>query len=564
MSVLDHRFPEDQPIEAFEFSSTRNPELKADAWEALIAGQAKDGGLFVPDLKDIKPFGSEFFAEGSDAYDLSMSQTSALLLRQFIPSEGEAGVSNLELQAMMDIAHDFDLPLNEIDEDTMVAWLSESRTASFKDFAARAIAQLMERYCEKNNTPKNIVVATSGDTGVAIADAFGGSKWVTVTVLYPNGGVSSVQEAQMIDAAEQYDNVKCLPIEGDFDKAQAYSKSMQFMRDLDPEEKSSVAALATKMTEQLNVTLADDVITDLSTQLQKLDLASANSINIWRLLPQMTQYFVSYAQAVKSGKIKPGEEIVFAVPTGNVGHLMAGLYAQKLGLPVKKFVVGTNSNDIMTCAIRDFELNHNSLKRNGKDENEALATESPSMDIADPSNLERFLPHIRDLCDPTAVLDLEKLKKDTKALVPGEKGKSLFEYGATQKMRAYMQTYFYADSITDKETTSLIHSVETFSKNRTVLEPHGTAAYKASQQAFADDFITRGKDKVIVFETAHIDKFPEALKRAGVEVVKSHAVLKDLDTTNPENPETVVTSVNDVVVKVNQAAADSFARRKAA
>jgi len=560
--MLNAHFPDTEERKPFEFQSTRAPELKADAWEALIAGQAEDGGLFVPEIEDIKAFDKDFFAEDSDFYNLSMSQTSALLLRQFIPNAGEAGVSNAELQKMMDLAHDFELPLEALDESTLIAWLSESRTASFKDFAARAIAQLMEKYCEREQTPKNIVVATSGDTGVAIADAFGDSKWVTVTVLYPAGKVSSVQEAQMIDAAQQYDNVQCLPINGDFDKAQAFSKSMQFMRDLDPTLQASVKALSTKMTEQLNVSLADDTITSLSEQLQSLDLASANSINIWRLLPQMTQYFVSYNKAVQMGHIQPGEKITFSVPTGNVGHLMAGMYAKQLGLPVKKFVVGTNSNDIVTCAIRDGELNHHNLTRNQKDENEAMATESPSMDIADPSNLERLLSLVRDLADPAVKLDLEKLKKDTKALKPGQKGIKLSQYGVTQKMRDYMNDLFYAESFGDEETITTIKTTAWHS-NGTILEPHGATGLQASEAAFNADALERGKDKVIVLETAHVDKFPEALEKAGIKLDKTHAVLKELDTTNPVNPEAVVNSVDDVVKKVKIAAQESTERRAA-
>lgn len=404
-------------------------------------------------------------------------------------------------------------------------------------------------------------MATSGDTGVAIADAFGNSEWVTVTVLYPSGKVSPVQEAQMIDAANEYSNVQCLPIDGDFDKAQAFSKSTQFIRDLNSSDKGSVKALAQKMKEQLNISLADDVITDLSRKLEDLELASANSINIWRLLPQMTQYFVSYAKMVKSGEIKPGEEVSFAIPTGNVGHLMAGMYAKELGLPVKKFIVGTNENDIVTCAIRDFELNHHSLLRNDKDENEAKVTASPSMDIADPSNLERFLSIIRDLADPGVELDLETLKKDTKAFSPGQDGIPLSQYGVTQKMKDYMGDNFYADRVTDDESITRIQQVQKHSDNNTILEPHGVAAFHASENAFLNEALEKGKDKVIVFETAHIDKFPEALAQSGFKVPKTHPILKELDTTAPKNPESIVGDVAKVVNKVMAIAEDSTKRR---
>ena len=564
LNTLEQHFPEATPVPGLDFQNTRDPEDKADAWEALIAGQAKGGGLYVPDSKDLQSFDADFFGERSDFYDLSMSEISALLLRQFIPSEGAGGVSNKDLQAMMDVAHNFELPLEFLNEKTAVAWLSESRTASFKDFAARAIAQLMERHCERTQTPKNIVVATSGDTGVAIADAFGDSEWITVTVLYPDGKVSPVQEAQMIDAAKKYPNVQCLPVDGDFDKAQAFSKSMQFMRDLDPTDKNAISELKKSMQQQLNISLAEDVITDLSEQLQTLELASANSINIWRLLPQMTQYFVSYAKVVKEGKIKPGEEVVFVVPTGNVGHLMAGMYAKQLGLPVKKFVIGTNDNDIVTCAIRDSELNHHNLTRNDKDENEALATSSPSMDIADPSNLERLLSLVRDLSDPEAQLDLELLKTDTKSFVPGQDGIPLSKYGVTEKMRQYMDEIFYAAHASDEEVQIRIAAVFHHSKNRTLLDPHGAAGFYALGLAQDANEVDRDEDFVILLETAHPDKFPEAIAASGIPVPEmTHPVLKELDTDNPENPENVLDSVAAVVAKVKKIAEDSESRREA-
>ncbi len=567
LATLDAHFPAGKAIPGFEFRSTRDPEKTADAWEALVAGQAPDGGLYVPDVEDMKPFDDSFFqpsgeGEKPSIYDLSMSQMSALLLRQFIPSEGENGLSNQELQEMMDIAHNFELPLELLDERTSVAWLSESETASFKDFAARAIAQLLEKNCERTQTPKNIVVATSGDTGVAIADAFGGSEWVTVTVLYPAGKVSPVQEAQMIDAAEKYPNVQCIPVDGDFDKAQAFSKSMQFMRDLDPAEEGGVEALSTKMKEQLNISLADETITDLAEELKKLELASANSINIWRLLPQMTQYFVSYAEAVKEGRIEADQDIVFAVPTGNVGHLMAGLYAKQLGLPVKKFVVGTNDNDIVACAIRDFELNHHNLTRNAKDENEAQVTDSPSMDIADPSNLERLLTIVRDLYDPEAKIDLEQLKKDTKAFVPGQEGIPLSKYGVTEKMKVGMGELFYADNTSNEEALNRIEAVLRHSENSTLLEPHGVCAFDALENARGRGAI-EADDYAIVLETAHPDKFPDAYRKIGMDVPeKTHHRLKALDTENPHNPEDVVAQVVDVVAKVKTIAAKSEAERE--
>ena len=244
-------------------------------------------------------------------------------------------------------AHNFDLPLESLDKQTFVLRIDTGPTASFKDIAARSLAALLEEYCSKFKRVINIIVATSGDTGVAIADAFGGSKRVTVSILYPSGGVSEIQEKQMLQVDEQYKNIQSIPVSGNFDICQDIAKILQGARELVQANPTKIANFKCEIQNKLGKKLSSAEVEKIVDIVSTLNLSSANSINIWRLIPQMTQYFVAYKKLVEKKVIKPGQDIIFAVPSGNVGHLMAGLYARSAGLPVKGFVIGTNSNNVL-------------------------------------------------------------------------------------------------------------------------------------------------------------------------------------------------------------------------
>jgi threonine synthase len=156
--------------------------------------------------------------------------------------------------------------------------------------------------------------------------------------------------------------------------------------------------------DKLGKTLSKSDILEVAENLEEVELSSANSINLWRLVPQMTQYFVTYSNLLKKGLIEPGEEIVFSIPSGNLGHFVAGLFAKKLGLPVKKFIVATNENDIVAKVVNEGVFPHRSLE----------VTPASAMDILDPSNLERLLELLAQEVGVTHKIDYEGMKKDIK------------------------------------------------------------------------------------------------------------------------------------------------------
>lgn len=466
------------------FRSTRNKKLKIDFWQSLVQGMAADGGLLVPEV--LEPLPVKLLKDKVWWSKLTPSDISALLLGQFVPPND---ITKSDLKVMMNRAHDFDLPLEKIGFDWVLR-LDQGPTASFKDIAARALAELLECYSNKFNQSLDIIVATSGDTGVAVADAFGRSKHIRVTVLYPSYGVSVVQEKQMLHIHKLYENEQVIPIDGNFDQCQDVAKAIQ-------------AARGKK-----------DV---LGQTIGQINVSSANSINIWRLIPQMTQYFVSYAALVKKGEIDPGAEIVFAVPTGNVGHLMAGVYARELGLPVKKFIVGTNANNILANIVGSGVIKHRGF----------VETSAPSMDILDPSNLERLLDFAATKIGLTKALDFAGIKRAIKS-AGDQKSIDLKPYGVTDKLLNYLQTLIWVEDVeTDEEITAAMCLAA--AKHKIVLEPHGATAYIATARARAKKVIGKN-DQVVIFETAHPTKFPNALNLAVInsKIVHQHHVLKKL------------------------------------
>jgi len=480
-------------IENPSFGDTRGGST-VSFFESISAGLSANGGLFMPEkfpsiLKDIPQFFTEVLPS------LSIAQVATLLQRLFISRED---ISDEELQVMMTEAYNFDIPIEDIDEHTFIARLDAGPTASFKDFAARSISRLLDKYSEVKSKFINIIVATSGDTGVAIADAFGGAKHITVTVIYPSGGVSKVQEKQMLAVGEKYDNVQVLPMKGNFDNCQDVSKLLQLMRE---ETGINVEEIKKQISYKLKQEIDDEEFNKLREVIKSLNLSSANSINIWRLIPQMLQYFVSYGKLVKMGKIKAGEDVVFSTPTGNVGHVMAGIFAKEIGLPIRKFIIGTNANNIMANIIGSGVVKHK----------EFANTSAPSMDILDPSNLERLLYFAAKKTGNKNPIKYEEMKKDIKSIRPDE-DISLSAYGVTEEILEYLQDTIWAEDVETNEEIYAMMSYQ-YQKSKVVLEPHGTTAFIATTRMREKKELAPD-DKVIIFETAHPDKFPKSLNDA--------------------------------------------------
>ena len=518
------------PKKPISFVSTRDEKHVVAFWQSLIQGMADDGGLLIPEHIPTLP--AALLSDQKFWKSLDMSDISSILLRSFVSSDE---VGNEELVAMLKKAHNFSIPLEKLADkgfcqDLWIARLDQGPTASFKDIAARALGKLIDLYCEKNDKHINIIVATSGDTGVAVADAFGGSSHVNVTVLYPSGGVSEIQEKQMLTVHHAYANEQVIPVKGNFDVCQDLAKAIQQAR-----------------------TTKSDITDDVNA----LSVSSANSINIWRLLPQMTQYFSSYANLVSKGAIKAGEQIVFAVPTGNVGHLMAGMYAKELGLPIKLFIVGTNANNVLANVIGSGKLKHRGF----------MKTSSPSMDILDPSNLERlltfFAKKVAPAGKPAAKIDLSQMKKDIKQI--SEEGIDLQKYGVTSEMLHALQAVVWVEDIeTDEEVYAMMrHVAET---TGVVLEPHGVTAFIATLRAQAKKAITCD-DTVVIFETAHPEKFPDSLVAAGIKakLIAPHKVLntiKKKSFADLKKPAAIDPDLRLIVDKMKKLAKSSLSQKK--
>lgn len=317
------------------FHSTRgNKNIKS--YEAILNGLADDGGLYIIDelpkidYKDLL----------NDDYQTMAAKILHAFFDDFsyddIKKEVDDAYSSFDTKNVVE--------LKKCDNSFFLE-LFHGPTLAFKDLALVVLPRLMKLSKKKANYEKNITIltATSGDTGGAALNGFKNVEGISIVVLYPNGGVSTVQEAQM--NSFKSDNAKVFALNGNFDDCQTFVKEF-FAGHKD------------------------------------LSLSSANSINIARLIPQVVYYFYSYIYLVKNNEIKLGEEINFDVPTGNFGNIFAGFYARKLGLPIDRLVVASNKNDVLT----DFFLTGTYNR-----ERPFFKTNSPSMDILISSNLERLV-----------------------------------------------------------------------------------------------------------------------------------------------------------------------------
>lgn len=318
-------------LSTMNFYSTENKNLSVSFQEALLSGMAKDGGLFMPETI---PVLSE--AEKKAISSKSLGETAALLAQKFI--EGE--IPEAELKAICEEAYDFPVPLHELGENDLVLELFHGPTLAFKDFAARFMSRCVDYFLSKKSIQKNILVATSGDTGGAIGNGFLGLKSANVFILYPQGGVSPIQEKQLTTIGG---NVQAVEITGSFDDCQRLVKEA----------------------------FKDRAFND------KYNLMSANSINIGRFIPQ-SFYYVWIS--LKLQKQYPGKKIVFSVPSGNFGNIFGGILAKAMGAPIHKFIAANNKNH----PFFDF------LKTGNFEPIKSVQTLSNAMDIGSPNNFARI------------------------------------------------------------------------------------------------------------------------------------------------------------------------------
>ena len=332
------------------YRSTRGNEESVSASKAILEGLASDGGLFVPQALPSFDKTLDEFAQMD--YRQTAYEVMKLLLTDFTEEE---------LRYCIDKAYDgkFDTeaiaPLAEVKN----AWYLElfhGSTIAFKDMALSILPYLLTTAAKKNHVKNEIVIltATSGDTGKAALAGFSDVPGTKIIVFYPKDGVSPIQEKQMVTQTGA--NTRVIGIHGNFDDAQSGVKKLFADKEL-----------AVWMEER------------------GYQFSSANSINIGRLVPQIVYYVYAYAQLVKEGRIKAGEEINVTVPTGNFGNILAAYYAKNMGLPIKKLICASNDNKVLYDFFRTGAYDRN---------RDFILTTSPSMDILISSNLERLIYRI--------------------------------------------------------------------------------------------------------------------------------------------------------------------------
>ncbi|MBB4078778.1 threonine synthase [Lewinella aquimaris] len=311
-----------------QFYSTNDPDHRVGVKEAIFRGLPADNGLYMPERID--PLPDSFFRE---LPTLSFSEIGFRVARQLLGPE----ISDSDLRRIVEDAINFPAPVVALDEQKYILELFHGPSLAFKDFGARFMSRLMAYYNDDADRDLIILVATSGDTGGAVAAGFYDTPGIQVVILYPSGKVSDLQEKQLTTLGK---NIHALEVSGTFDDCQAIVKRAFLDGDLRA----------------------------------RLRLSSANSINISRLIPQTFYYFEAYKQ------LGEGDPVVFCVPSGNFGNLTAALIAKRLGLPIDHFIAATNDNDVVPRFLAEGQYRTRA----------SVPTLSNAMDVGAPSNFARM------------------------------------------------------------------------------------------------------------------------------------------------------------------------------
>lgn len=392
------------------FISTNKNSKPVTFLEAMRKGLAPDGGLYMPEEIAVLP-DSFWLSIG----ELSFNEIAFEIAKPYLAEE----LSDAELQSVIEDAFNFSVPVKSLDQNNFVLELYHGPTLAFKDFGARFMARLFSEKARKDQQDVTILVATSGDTGSAVAHGFYKVEGVNVVLLYPKGKVSKLQEQQMATLGE---NVTALEVDGVFDDCQSLVKQAFTDEDL----------------------------------ISKMQLSSANSINIARLLPQSFYYAFALAELQKKGIERP----VFSVPSGNFGNLTGGLLAMKMGMPAKHFLAATNVNDV----VPEYLHGNQFQPRN------SVQTISNAMDVGNPSNFARI--------------------------------KHLFG-DSDSAIRNHLAGFSY----TDKQTRETIREV--FEEQNYLLCPHTAIGYRAAKEYQK----MKGENvPVVTLATAHPVKFRDVIE----------------------------------------------------
>lgn len=392
------------------YYSTNKKAPDATLEKAVVKGLAEDRGLYMPHV--IKTLPEEFY---DNIQDMTFQEIAYRVADAFFGEDIPAD----NLKRIVYDTLQFDCPVVKVNDNIHALELFHGPTLAFKDVGARFMARLLQYFIKKEGVKNevNVLVATSGDTGSAVANGFLGVDGINVYVLYPKGKVSHIQECQFTTLGK---NITAVEVEGVFDDCQALVK-------------------AAFMDEQLN---------------KAMKLTSANSINVARFLPQAFYYFNAYAQMKRMGKEK---NLVVCVPSGNFGNICAGLFAKRMGLPIKRFIAANNANDIF----------FNFLNTGEYCPKPSVQTIANAMDVGDPSNFARIYnlygESHRAICDDIS--------------------------GAT-----------YSDEL-------IAETINTVFKNTGYLcDPHGACGYRALSESLTTE------EQGVFLETAHPAKFKETVE----------------------------------------------------
>jgi len=408
-----------------KFASTRNPNLQMSFQDALFQGLSPDGGLFYPlETPDLKKTFSEFNKESS------FEDIASVMISRILGSE----ISEKDAASLSRRAFPFSPELKKLTDNINILELYHGPSSAFKDFGASFLASSMEYFLRNNHKRAIILTATSGDTGSAVAKAFFGKENIDVVILYPSGRVSPLQEKQMTTLGK---NIHALEVKGSFDDCQRMVK---------------------------------DSFTDQD--LECINLTSANSINIGRLIPQSFYYI--WAETRLRDK---GRKNVFCVPSGNFGNLTAGLYAKSWGLDIDHFIAATNENDVVPAYLKNGIFSPRP----------SVQTYSNAMDVGSPSNFERMQTLYHN--------DVSSMLKDIRGI-------KIDDVSTLETMKEIAETYHYS------------------------VCPHTAVGIKAAFDCIDSE------SQITVLSTAHPGKFTEVYEKAvgsKPELPESLIAVKDLE-----------------------------------
>ena len=434
------------------YRSTRNNSISISSMDAIIKGISDDGGLFVPEwLPKIGSLG--------DLVATEFSELAFKILSLFLTDYSEE-----ELKLAVKNAYDEKFSSKDIVEikkirDAYILELFHGPTSAFKDMALQIMPHLLQIALKNKELKEKIVilVATSGDTGKAALEGFKDIEGIEVVVVYPDKGVSDIQRSQM--QTQTGNNLHVIAINGNFDDAQNEVKNI----------------FADK---EYNKKLLEE----------GFRLSSANSINIGRLIPQITYYFYGYLKMIENKEIILNEKINIVVPTGNFGNILAAYYAKEMGLPVNHLICASNDNNVLTDFFNTGVYNKN---------RDLLLTSSPSMDILISSNLERFIYHMFAGDENLVNQKMKELKENGK-------------YSTSKIPHPLISGEF----VNEEEVSYWIGKV--YKEEGYVMDPHTAVAYGAYQK-----YIKKTKDqhKTLIASTASPYKFPtKVLSAMGIEI----------------------------------------------